>query len=153
MLTGVFALMLSACNEAPKNKGDISTDDVSNTASSEGKTNGNLPEIKFEEEMHDFGRITQGEKVSYAFKFKNTGNANLIISSAAGSCGCTVPEWPKEPILPGQEGKINVIFTSEGRSGLQEKTVTIVTNCEPSTKEIKFRTDIIVPESVKEEGF
>ena len=107
----------------------------------------------FEEEEHDFGRITQGEKVSYAFKFKNTGKSNLLIASAAGSCGCTVPEYPKEPILPGQEAKINVVFSSEGKSGIQEKTITIVTNCEPSTKIIKIKTNIIVPETVKDNGF
>lgn len=145
--------LFSACNSKNNEVKGISTNDVNNTASIDGSKSGSLPEIVFEEEEHDFGRITQGEKVSYGFKFKNTGKSNLIIASAAGSCGCTVPEYPKEPILPGQEGKINVVFSSEGKSGIQEKTITIVTNCEPSTKVIKIKTNIIVPETVKDNGF
>lgn len=149
-----LTLMLVSCgNDNPKDKNEITSNDVTNSASAGSDSKGDLPEIKFEEEEHDFGKITQGEKVSFAFKFKNTGKSNLIIASAAGSCGCTVPEYPKEPILPGQEGKINIVFSSEGKSGIQEKTITIVTNCEPSTRIIKIKTDIIVPEAVKDNGF
>jgi hypothetical protein len=150
VLAGVFFVLISACDNKSKDRNEISTKDVTNNASSEGNLKGDLPEMKFEEEEHDFGRITQGEKVSYAFKFKNIGKSNLIIASAAGSCGCTVPEFPREPILPGQESKVNVVFSSEGKSGLQEKTITVVTNCEPSTRIIKIKTNIIVPETVKE---
>lgn len=126
---------------------EISTNDVQNTNTASGKTNASLPDIKFEEETHDFGKMTQGEKVSYSFKFKNTGGTSLIISSASGSCGCTVPEFPKKPILPGEEEKINVVFSSEGKSGIVEKSVSIVTNCEPSTKIIYIKANIIVPVS------
>jgi hypothetical protein len=144
----ISLLALVSCG-GNKNDGSITTDDVSNSASANGKSNENLPEIKFEEEEFDFGKITQGEKVSHAFLFKNIGNKSLIISGASGSCGCTVPEWPKEPIQPGAEGKINVVFSSEGKSGIQEKTVTIVTNCEPATRIIKIKTEIIVAEVAK----
>ena len=118
-----------------------------NSKSADGTNNSSLPDIKFEEETHDFGRITQGEKVTTAFKFKNTGGANLIISSATGSCGCTIPDYPKKPILPGEEAVINVVFSSEGKSGIVEKSVTLVTNCEPSTKIIYIKANIIVPNS------
>lgn len=151
-LVAVLALFMAGCSNDKKETSGISTNDVNNTASVDGSGKTDLPDIKFEEEEHDFGRITQGEKVSFAFKFKNTGSRNLIITSAAGSCGCTVPEWPKEPILPGKEGKVNVIFSSEGKSGIQEKSITIVTNCEPSTKVVKIKTEIIVPETIKEES-
>jgi hypothetical protein len=152
MLRSVFiAALLSVfllCSCGSKEKSDeLSASDVSVSTTVDGKSEGALPDIKFETEEHDFGRIVQGEKVSAAFKFKNTGKANLIISSAAGSCGCTVPEWPKEPVKPGQEGKITVVFSSEGKSGIQEKTITVVTNCEPSTRLLRIKTDIIVPES------
>jgi len=126
---------------------EISTNDVTNSKSANGNNNTDLPEVKFEEETHDFGRITQGEKVTYAFKFKNTGGANLIISSANGSCGCTIPDYPKKPILPGEEGVVNVVFASEGKSGMVEKSVTLVTNCEPSTRIIYIKANIIVPTS------
>jgi hypothetical protein len=149
ILAAVSLLFLFSCNNNGNENGEVGTDVISNNASANGKSNENLPEITFEEEVFDFGRITQGEKVSHAFKFKNTGEKNLIISGASGSCGCTVPEWPKEPIPPGGEGKIDVIFSSEGKSGFQEKTVTIVTNCEPATRVIRIKTEIIVAETAK----
>ncbi len=144
----VFGLiMLTSCNS---NDGkEITTNMVENSATANGKINIDKPEIKFDEEMFDFGKISQGEKVSHGFYFKNIGNKSLVITSASGSCGCTVPEWPKEPVLPGQNAKINVIFNSEGKSGYQEKTITIVTNCEPATRIIKIKTEIIVPETAK----
>ncbi|MBL7895075.1 MAG: DUF1573 domain-containing protein [Bacteroidia bacterium] len=151
LITAISVLVASCANDNQEQ--GVSTNDITNSASANGEDKGSLPEIKFEEEEHDFGRITQGEKVSYAFKFKNIGKGNLIIASAAGSCGCTVPEFPKEPVLPGQEGKINVVFNSEGKSGIQEKTITVVTNCEPSTRVIRIKTDVIVAEAVKDEGF
>ncbi len=137
-------IVLASCNQPSS---DITTQDVTNTQSADGKAKGSLPDMKFEEETHDFGRITQGEKVSFGFKFKNTGSSNLIISSASGSCGCTVPEYPKKPIAPGEEATINVVFSSEGKSGVVEKSVTMVTNCEPSTKIIYIKANIIVPTS------
>ncbi len=148
ILLSVSVLLLFACNNAGDEKG-VGTDDVTNSASADGVKKEDLPEIKFEEEVFDFGRITQGEKVSHAFRFKNVGKTNLIISGASGSCGCTVPEYPKEPIAPGAEGTINVVFSSEGKSGLQEKTVTVVTNCEPATRVIRIKTEIIVAETAK----
>lgn len=147
----LLSIVLFSCN-SDDNQG-IDASSVSNSASANGNTNSSLPEIKFEEEVFDFGKITQGEVVSHDFKFKNIGNSNLIISGASGSCGCTVPKWPKEPILTNGEGKMNVVFSSEGKKGIQEKTITIVTNCEPSTRIIRIKADVIVAESVKEPGF
>lgn len=143
----VFAFSLFLLVSCGNTQNADSADMVNNTASANGKTNTNLPEIKFEEDEFDFGKITQGEKVSHAFKFKNTGKKPLIITSATGSCGCTVPEFPKEPIQPGEEGRINVVFNSEGKKGYQEKTVTIVTNCEPATRIVKIITEVIVAEA------
>lgn len=148
ILIPLISVIFFACSEA-KDNNTIDSDVVSNTASAEGKTNSETPEIKFEEEVYDFGKMTQGEKVSHSFYFKNTGEKNLIISGANGSCGCTVPTWPKEPIKSGDNGKIDVVFNSEGKSGYQEKTVTLVTNCEPATRIIRIKAEIIVPETAK----
>jgi len=142
-----FISFISCSNNTDDKNIDSSSVDNSQTAN--GKTNGNLPEIKFTEEIFDFGKMTQGERVTHAFHFKNIGSKNLIISGANGSCGCTIPEWPKEPIKAGDEGKIDVLFNSEGKSGLQEKTVTLVTNCEPATRIIKIKAEVIVPETAK----
>lgn len=144
ILVTSFLVFASSCKE---HSTEVTTNDVMNTKSADGSSNTALPDMKFEEETHDFGRITQGEKVTFAFRFKNTGSSNLIVSSAHGSCGCTIPEYPKKPILPGEEGVIDVVFASEGKSGIVEKSVTIVTNCEPSTKIIYIKANIIVPTS------
>lgn len=142
------ALCFNACKQDEK-KSEVSTD-IINVPGTASKTvsieAGAAPVIMFNEEKHDFGTITQGEKVSYSFVFKNTGGSDLVISSAQGSCGCTVPSYPKEPVKPGAEGKIDVAFNSEGKSGLTEKTVTLVTNCNPSTKILTISSKIIVPE-------
>lgn len=142
----IFAagMLLTSCTQESK---EISTNDISNSQTADGSAKGSLPDMKFEEETHDFGRITQGEKVAFAFKFRNTGSSNLIISAANGSCGCTIPEYPKKPIAPGEEAAIDVVFNSEGKSGIAEKSVTLVTNCEPSTKIIYIKANIIVPTS------
>src|SRR5204863_8599248 len=95
-----------------------------------------VPVLSFKEEIHNFGMITEGEKVKYSFSFVNTGNADLIISNAQASCGCTVPEFPKQPILPGKSGAINVIFDSSGKDGYQRKEVLIKANTIPNTKKL-----------------
>ena len=107
----------------------------------------NLPEMKFEEDVFDFGTITQGEKVTHDFKFENTGESDLIISNAYGSCGCTVPEVPKQPIAAGDENIIRVTFDSKGKSGMVTKDVTIVTNCMPNSRIIKIKGNIFVPKT------
>jgi len=137
-LAGVIlssTLLFTACKQEEKNTG-VSTDVINVPATATGSTTeaGAAPVITFSEEKHDFGAIEEGEKVSYSFVFKNTGGSDLVISSAQGSCGCTVPSYPQDPVKPGAEGKIDVSFNSAGKSGLTEKTVTLVTNCNPSTK-------------------
>ena len=105
-----------------------------------------MPKIQMDEASFDFGEMQQGESVTHDFVLKNIGDANLIISTAKGSCGCTVPEWPKEPIAKGEEVAIKVTFNSAGKSGKQNKTVTLVTNAIPNTKVITINGNVIVPE-------
>jgi hypothetical protein len=81
----------------------------------------------------------EGERVSHAFTFTNTGKNALVISKAIGSCGCTVPEWPKEPIAPGAKGKIDVVFNSERRVGKASKDVTVYANTEPATSKVTLK--------------
>jgi major membrane immunogen (membrane-anchored lipoprotein) len=135
-------LLLVACNN--NNNSSEQKEPSSNEINVGNKDE--LPIIDFEEMEHDFGKIVQGEKVKYDFKFTNVGKGNLIISSAAASCGCTVADFPKEPIPPGKSGKITVEFNSEGKSGYVEKTITVVTNCEPNTIILKIKTDIVEPQ-------
>ena len=94
--------------------------------------NGKVTTVKFEELSYDWGTLEEGKSMTHIFKFKNTGKEDFIISDARGSCGCTVPEWPKEPIKPGQNSDIKVVFNSAGKSGQVNKTVTITANSDPS---------------------
>ncbi len=100
-------------------------------------------EVTFETEDHDFGTITQGDKVVYNFKFKNTGKADYVIKEAKGSCGCTVPEYPKDPISPGDEGNIKVSFNSAGKMGETEKTVTLSCNIKEGIKVLHIKSNIV----------
>jgi len=138
--------LLGSCKEKHVNSG-ISTEagQVENDKLST-KIVENPTEITFERDLHDFGEIIQGENVSTEFKFTNTGKNDLIITDAHGSCGCTVPEWPKEPIPPGGSGAIKVAFNSANRSSVFNKTVTVTTNTIPSsTSKLIIKGTIIVP--------
>jgi tRNA A37 threonylcarbamoyladenosine biosynthesis protein TsaE len=90
--------------------------------------------------VHEFGRLKEGEKREFDFEFTNTGKEDLIIEDCKGSCGCTVPEWPKEAIKPGQSAAIKVKFDSTKKEKDQEKSVTITANTEPEiTTVIKIK--------------
>jgi len=104
------------------------------------------PKIEMLETSFDFGEMQQGESVTHDFILKNIGEADLIISAAKGSCGCTVPQWPKDPIAQGEQATIKVTFNSAGKSGKQNKTVTLVTNAIPNTKVITINGNVIIPE-------
>ena len=91
-----------------------------------------LTTISFDRTAHDFGRVESGLTYTATFKYKNTGKANLYISSADASCGCTVPVWSKEAIKPGESGDIVVNFDSKGQQGEQVKTITVTTNTQPN---------------------
>ena len=96
-------------------------------------------EMTFEVEEYNFGTIKQGEAVTREFTFTNTGKEDLIITNAQGSCGCTVPTWPKEPIKKAAKGVIKVTFNSAGKMGLQDKTVTITSNAKNSPRVIHLK--------------
>jgi len=132
LFAGICSIaILTACGG--KEKG-ITADIVNNpnTANTENTDPANLPVIEFESKEFDFGTIKQGEVVEYVVKFKNTGKADLYITDATGSCGCTVPPYPTKPIRPGESGEISVKFDSGGKSGKQNKTVTVTANTQPS---------------------
>ena len=102
----------------------------------------NATSIAFEKTIHDFGTLKEGASVSYTFEFKNTGNKPLLISNAKGSCGCTVPRWPKEAIAPGASGEIEVTFNSRGKHGKQHKSVTLTANTDPANTRLYIKADV-----------
>jgi len=107
----------------------------------------NMADFKFEEEKPDslksvefnFGTIKQGDVINHEFVFTNVGKEPLVITESHGSCGCTVPQWPKEPIKKGEKGVIKVTFNSAGKMGLQDKTITITSNAKSSPKVIHLK--------------
>lgn len=98
--------------------------------------------ISFSKAIHDFGKIKQNTENKHIFTFTNTGDKPLIISDAKGSCGCTVPKYPKEPIAPGKTGDIEVVYSPGTQQGAQNKTVTITANTEPNTTTLQIRADV-----------
>ena len=140
-------LVLFSCNSSSDEK-TITTDLVNSPLTANSNAKKVLtPNIKMLETSYNFGEIQQGESVTHDFILKNTGNADLIISAAKGSCGCTVPEWPKTPIAKGEVAVIKVTFNSAGKSGKQNKTVTLVTNAIPNTKVLTINGNVIVPQN------
>ena len=143
----LVSLVLVSCNSSSDEK-TITTDLVNSPLTANSNAEKVLtPNIEMLETSYNFGEIQQGESVTHDFILKNTGEADLIISAAKGSCGCTVPQWPKTPIAKGEEAAIKVTFNSAGRSGKQNKTVTLVTNAIPNTKVITINGNVIVPQN------
>jgi len=105
----------------------------------EEKPEGPLPVAVFETSDHDFGTINEGQKVLHIYKVKNTGQAPLIIQSAQPSCGCTVPDWTKEPIPVGGSGFVKAEFDSSGKPGINNKTITVTANTWPKTTTLRFK--------------
>lgn len=111
-------------------------------AATETKPEGPLPVLQFDNTTFDFGRIKEGDKVSHTFQVTNTGQAPLIIQSAAPSCGCTVPDWTKTPIPAGGTGFVKAEFDSKGKSGIQDKTITVTANTWPKTTTLRFKAQV-----------
>ncbi len=102
-------------------------------------------QITFEVTDHNFGDVNQGEKVETTFKFKNTGNFPLILQNVLSTCGCTVPEWPKEPVAPGEEGVLRVVFDSSAKIGRQNKVITIRSNSKMGDYRVRISAMVLPP--------
>ncbi len=111
------------------------------------KPEGPLPTMEFQNTDHDFGTITEGDVVEYTYAFKNTGAAPLIIQGAQGSCGCTVPDWSKEPIPVGGTGFVKAKFDSNGKPNIQNKTVTVTANTWPKQTVLRFKA-MVTPKAI-----
>jgi Protein of unknown function (DUF1573) len=100
-------------------------------------------EIVFREYQHDFGKVAEGEKISCTFTFDNKGTDDLIISSAATTCGCTVPRYDSKPVNPGASGTLEVVFDTSGRSGMQTKTITVKSNASKPVVLLKITAEVV----------
>ena len=148
---GLFALSLivlaTACKQ--ESAADKITDADMRTIEAERALIGKFPKVELDKEVHDFGTIKEGDVVETEFIVKNVGETDLVISDAKGSCGCTVPEWPKEPIAPGGKGQIKVQYNMN--PGPISKTITIESNAtnKPSGMiPLRIKGTVIVKEEV-----
>jgi hypothetical protein len=113
----------------------------------EPKAENGVPVLAFTESQYDFGDISQGDKVTHVFKFKNEGSSPLLISRVQTTCGCTVPEWPRTPIAPGKEGEIKATFNSAGKMGRQNKVITIHSNASEPVTRVTLKSNVLPKDS------
>jgi hypothetical protein len=131
--------------EGKKAKNDTTLPTSTTTAPqpAEEKPEGPLPALAFQSTEHDFGTITEGDIVEHTFSFTNTGAAPLIIQNAQPSCGCTAPDWTKEPIPPGGKGYVKAKFDSNGKPNVQNKSITVVANTWPKQTVLRFKAMVM----------
>lgn len=139
---------MAACKDEPKKETDknlLPTTLADNPRTADGMDSAtylSMPTMDFKDTIHDFATINEGAVVDYDFEFTNNGKNPLIISSAVGSCGCTVPDFPREPVTPGKTGKIHVQFHSAGKFGHQEKSITIHSNSNKGQHLLYIKADV-----------
>ncbi|MEO6166395.1 MAG: DUF1573 domain-containing protein [Chitinophagales bacterium] len=141
LLLVIFTMALISCQQSANQKNGEKVDGslVQNPATISGDTaNQKVAEISFDTTEHDFGKIKEGDKVTFDFKFTNTGKVPLLISAVKASCGCTTPEWPKGLVQPGESDKIRVEYNSKGREGEFSKGIVVTANTYPNTMTIKI---------------
>lgn len=139
----LFSILLF-CSCGKKQDG-ITVRDIKNPASAQAGKKENMPEITFERTEYDFGKVIQGERLTYVFKFTNTGKANLIIDAAKASCNCTTTTPPQAPIKPGESGEITVLFDSKTKSGKVENMVVITANTYPTHTVLRLTANVKTP--------
>lgn len=137
----LVSFILASCSSDPSKK--IKKENVQ-TAVERISTSFDYPSIEFDKTNHDFGQINDGDIVETTFSFKNTGKSDLVISNASGSCGCTVPDYPRDvPIKPGESSTIKVKFDSSNKPGMQRKTVTLTTNTSKGKELINIKAFVL----------
>jgi len=147
LFTAHIVLVIMSCQNE-KTQGGVTTEVVNNPATADGNSDfSSLPVMSYNFLEYDFGQLIQGEKVSIAFKFKNTGKSDLVISAANAGCGCTVPNFPRNPIKPGDEGVVEVLFNSSSKRGYQSQRVSVVANTQPNTTVLTIKANVVVPEN------
>jgi hypothetical protein len=157
-LLGSVLVFFASCSNSSTNSGEVIPSQpapvvvpkvVPKPGSGEESQMRPKTKMKFETMEHNFGRMKEGDKREYDFAFTNAGKEDLIIEDCKGSCGCTVPEWPKDPIKPGQSAAIKVKFDSTKKEKDQEKSVTITANTEPDLKTVIKIKAYVEPSAAK----
>jgi hypothetical protein len=116
---------------------------IDSAKSSTQSDNKGTSEILFKEYEHDFGKVTEGEKIGFTFMFENKGTGSLVIASATTSCGCTLPKYDRKPIPSGGQGQLEVVFDTSGRNGMQTKTITVKSNASNPVVLLKITAEVV----------
>lgn len=130
----LFMIIVTGCTGRRGNNSAATTANTKSTGTSQ---------IVFREYEHDFGKVAEGEKLSYTFIFDNKGTTDLIIASASTTCGCTVPKYEKKPVPPGANGNLEVAFDTSGRNGMQTKTITVKSNASTPVVLLKITAEVV----------
>jgi hypothetical protein len=137
----ILILLLSAaiisCDSRNKDKTVGGTTVTPDTVISDSTT------VQIIDSAYNYGKVTDGDKVEYNYRFKNTGTKPLIIVKASSTCGCTVPEKPEKPIMPGEIGFIKVVFDSKGKVGETHKAITVISNANPPFAELLLTGEVL----------
>lgn len=134
LICSVITMLVSGCGGGPAVNSGSSAQKSGSTGTSD---------LIFREYQHDFGKVAEGEKLSYTFIFDNKGTSDLIISSVTTTCGCTIPKYDKKPVAPGAGGSIEVVFDTSGRSGTQTKIITVKSNASIPVVLIKITAEVV----------
>ena len=146
-LSLVSVLFFTGCKNIDATK-KINKENLNNAAVRDANIKKGTASISLNQKIYDFGTVNEGDIVETVFKVTNTGKTDLVITNAQGSCGCTVPVWPKAPIKPGETGDVKVKFNTSGKPNRQQKTVTLTTNTE-SGREVLTLKGSVTPKSKK----
>jgi len=137
----ILSLVIVSCKENAASK--IKETNLETAKERDVIINLGAPIIEFDKTEYDFGDVKEGDVIEGVFNISNTGKVDLIITSAKASCGCTVPEWPKEAIKPGESAELKFSFNSRGRTGKQSKSITLKTNTEKGTEMLRISGNVI----------
>jgi len=142
----LFSLLLLSCGSSSSD--GFSVSDIKNPATADGvdkQQMANMPEIQFESLAYNFGKVIQGEQLSYTFHFKNVGKANLLIIGVEASCGCTTSIPPRAPIKPGEKGEIKITFDSKLKSGEVISYLVVTANTYPAQTVLTVNAKVVNP--------
>ncbi|MFM6926108.1 MAG: DUF1573 domain-containing protein [Ferruginibacter sp.] len=128
---------LASCDVKRKDKNALDADVQKVLASKDSTT------VQIIDSAYNFGKVTDGEKVEYSYRFRNTGTKPLVVVQATASCGCTVPQKPEKPIMPGEIGFIKIVFDSKNRVGNAHKTITVESNANPGFPPLILTGDVV----------
>jgi Protein of unknown function (DUF1573) len=137
-----MAMLMASCGQGEEHS--VTSDMLNFPATASGEVNSDGPNIVFEKDTFSFEMMAVGTSVQHTFRFKNEGNAPLVISHVQPSCGCTVlKDWPQQPLAPGSDGQITIEFNATGSEGSVDKTILVATNAEPKDKILHIQGKII----------